>query len=87
MFEKKIYSALTDEFKEYLNKNSVTEVYLCGFDTDTCILKTALDLFKNNIKVFVLKDYCMSSAGKNVHDCAIDSLKRLIGNDKTITLK
>lgn len=29
----------------------------------------------------------MSSAGKNVHDCTIDNLKRLIGNDKIITLK
>lgn len=29
----------------------------------------------------------MSSAGKNVHDYAIDNLKRLIGNDKIITLK
>ena len=87
VFEKKIYSALTNEFKEYLNRNNITEVYLCGFDTDACILKTALDLFENNSKVFVLKDYCMSSAGENVHDYAIDSLKRLIGNDKIITLK
>lgn len=40
-----------------------------------------------NKKVFILEECCMSSAGKNVHDYAIDNLKRLIGNDKIITLK
>ena len=87
VFEKKIYSALTNEFKEYLMQNNITEVYLCGFDTDACISKTALDLFENNIKVFILEDCCMSSAGEKVHNCAIDNLKRLIGNNKIITLK
>ena len=40
-----------------------------------------------NKKVLILEACCMSSAGENIHNCAIDNLKRLIGNDKIITLK
>ena len=40
-----------------------------------------------NKKVFVLEECCMSNAGEKVHNCAIDNLKRLIGNNKIITLK
>ena len=61
IFDKKIYSSLNDEFKKYLIENNIDEIYLCGFDTDACVSKTALDLFENNYNVYVLKDYCMSS--------------------------
>lgn len=84
VFEKKIYSSSSEDLKSYLKTNKIEEVYLCGFNTDACILKTALDLFENNIKVYVLKDYCMTTAGKIVHNNALDILKRLIGNNKII---
>ena len=63
----------------YISKNSIDEIYLCGFDTDGCILKTAFDLFENNIKAYILQDYCMSSGGEKYHYEAIDILKRSIG--------
>ena len=49
------------------------------FDTDGCILKTAFDLFENNIRTYILQDYCMSSGGEKYHYEAIDILKRSIG--------
>ena len=41
--------------------------------------KTAFDLFENNIKAYILQDYCMSSGGEKYHYEAIDILKRSIG--------
>lgn len=84
IFEKKIYSALNDEFKDYVLLNSIDQIYLCGFDTDACIQKTALDLFENCYDVFILKDFCMSHSGVFFHNIAINNLKRLIGEKRII---
>lgn len=61
-FDKKIYTAVNDELKDYIRENDISQIYLCGFDTDACIQKTAIDLFEQNYDVYVLKDYCMSHA-------------------------
>jgi len=79
VIEKYTYSAVNKEFIEYLLKNSIDEIYICGFDTDGCVLKTAFDLFEKNIKTYILQDYCMSSGGEKYHNEAIDILKRSIG--------
>lgn len=84
IFDKKIYSALNDELKDYIKYNRIDEIYLCGLDTDACVYKTALDLFENNYSVYVLKDYTMSHKGIELHKVFIDNLKRLIGKDKVI---
>ena len=84
VFDKKIYTAVNDELKDYIRENDISQIYLCGFDTDGCIQKTAIDLFEQNYDVYVLKDYCMSHAGKEIHDLYIQNLSRLIGKNKII---
>lgn len=84
IFDKKIYSSLNDELKSYLLENNIDEIYLCGFDTDACVSKTALDLFESNYNVYVLKDYCMSHESVELHNVYINNLSRLIGKDKII---
>ena len=84
IFDKKVYTALNNELKIYLQENKIDEIYLCGFETDACILKTALDLFENNYNVKVLKDYCMSYSKIECHNNALQTLKKLIGKDNII---
>ena len=86
VFDKKIYTytAVNDELKDYIRENDISQIYLCGFDTDACIQKTAIDLFEQNYDVYVLKDYCMSHAGKEIHNLYIQNLSRLIGKNKII---
>ena len=83
IFDKRIYSAVNNELEEYIKTNNIEEIYLCGFDTDACVQKTAIDLFEKNYNVFVLKDYCMSYDIK-LHNTIINNLKRLIGKNKII---
>lgn len=78
------YTAFNNELKEYISKYNIDKIYLCGFDTDACVLKTALDLFENNYDAYILKDYCMSSEGIETHEFSIKLLTRLIGRDKII---
>lgn len=84
IFEKEIYSSLNDEFRKYIQENNISQIYLCGFDTDACVQKTALDLFENDYDVYILKDYCMSNAGIELHNVIINNLIRLIGKDRII---
>lgn len=84
IFEKTIYSALNNELKEYIKDNKIEEIYLCGFDTDACIQKTAIDLFENGYEIYVLKDYCMTHVGIELHNATINNLKRLIGENSII---
>jgi len=84
VFEKTGYSSLNDELRKYIKEKDIKQIYLCGFDTDACVQKTALDLFENNYDVYVLKDYCMCSSGVELHNIIINNLKRLIGKDKII---
>lgn len=84
VFEKRVYTAVNEELKKYFDDNKIDNVYLCGIDTDACVLKTALDLFESNINVFVLKDYCMSHSGEIFHDNAILMLEKLIGKNSII---
>ena len=84
IFEKTTYSALNDELRTHIKEKNIEQIYLCGFDTDACVQKTALDLFENNYDVYVLKNYCMCSKGVELHNIIINNLKRLIGKDKII---
>ena len=84
VFSKKTYTSLTDELREYIKENNIDVIYICGIDTDACVLKTALDLFDNNYNVKVLKNYCSSHAGVKAHQNAIEILKRLIGENNIV---
>lgn len=42
---KATYSALTAELQEYLKENQIDMIYLCGIDTDACVIATAFALF------------------------------------------
>lgn len=39
VFEKTIYSVVNKELIEYIKENNIEQIYLCGFDTDACVLK------------------------------------------------
>ena len=81
MFEKNVYSSLSKEVKTYIEDNRISEIYLCGIDTECCILKTAFDLFEQNYNVYVLKDYCACIYGINRHNNALEILERNIGKE------
>ncbi len=86
IIEKRIYSALNEELKLYIDTDNIKTIYLCGIDTDACVLKTALDLFENNYDVKVIEDCSMSHSGIEYHNSAINMLKKLIGNQNVIKM-
>lgn len=64
------FTSYTSELQDYINKNHISEVHVCGVDTDACIIATAYNLWDEKIHFKVLIDHCISSAGENTHAVA-----------------
>lgn len=79
------YTVLTNELKKIIKKNKIKKVFVCGVYTDVCIIKTAMDLFDNNIETLVIKDACCSLHGIKNHKTALDSLNHIIGKDHILS--
>ena len=77
IYEKTGYSSYLDEMKTY------DEIHICGFDTDACVYKTAMDLIENNIRPIILKDYCFSE-NQDIHEMGIKLLERNIGKHNIV---
>lgn len=82
IIQKKTYTAYTEEVKQLLLRNNVTEAYIAGIDTDCCVLTTAITLFEHNIRPIVLEQYCASNGGNVSHQAAVTVLERTIGKDQ-----
>lgn len=54
-------------------------VFICGADTDCCVLKTATDIFEQGLMPIVLTEYCDSNAGPKLHEAGLLVMGRLIG--------
>lgn len=78
IIEHNTYTVLNNTLKQFLINNNITKVYLCGIYTDICIIKTAMDLFDNNIEVFIIKNSCNTLHKRQNHNSAINSLRHIL---------
>lgn len=89
--KKNIYTCVNKQFIRLLktaNKGKIpSKVYICGIDTDCCVLTIATDLFENNIIPLVLVDYCNSNGGETYHQAGLRAMERLIGFKSLIRRK
>jgi len=88
VIDKSGYTALTTEGMALLTGLGITDVMVCGIDTDGCVLKTVLDAFESGFTPWVLADACASSTTRHpaqqVHDSALLLMSRLIGAGQII---
>ena len=67
IFQKTSYSAFKAKgFKEFINRNGIEKLFICGLDTDSCVLATAYDAFDLGYDVKVLTDLSKSSSGSEL---------------------
>ena len=80
LFYKNVLSAYkVPEIKSGLKQNKISQVDLCGFDTDCCILATAYDLFDCGIKPIILENLTWSTYKEKLHQPALQMIARNIG--------
>lgn len=82
--DKTTYTAYSKKIVDYINKENITEIYLCGFDTDCCVLKTMLDFFENGYDVKMIENCTASSGGNELDMYAKGIIKRNCGEDAII---
>ena len=73
------YSFFDDTGREIARDRNWKEVLVCGIDTESCVLKTAVDAFELNYTPLILEDLCASHAGKEAHNAGIYVASRFIG--------
>ncbi|MBI2079609.1 cysteine hydrolase [Candidatus Micrarchaeota archaeon] len=84
-FTKDTLSAFkSEELKKFLKKNKVEEVYLCGTDSEACVLSSAFEAFDLGFRVHILKELCASTNGKEFHEYARTIMERNLERAPTI---
>ena len=82
--DKYIYTLFTPEGTHLVEERGWTDLYICGIDTDICVLKTAADAFEHNLTPWILKDACASHAGPKAHAAGLFIASRFIGPNQII---
>lgn len=59
-------------------------VYVCGADTDACVLAVALGLFDAGVPVVVRADLCLSAGGTEAHLAGMAVLTRQLGRNRVL---
>lgn len=67
------------KFNKFVKDQEISELFVCGMDTDACIYTTAMEAFERKFAVKVIDDLCAASHGKEYHQNTIASLKRNLG--------
>lgn len=87
VIDKDFYSAFTNEFNRFVNKNNWKTIILCGVATESCVMKTAVDAFERSLTPLVVSDACASHAGTDIHQAGLMILGRFIGGGQIVTTK
>jgi nicotinamidase-related amidase len=82
--DKYIYTLFTPEGTHLVDQRGWTDLYICGIDTEICVLKTAVDAFERNLTPWILKDACASHAGPKAHTAGLFIAGRFIGINQII---
>lgn len=76
------YTAFTDGVRAMAAGNGVTDVVVCGLDTDTCVLKTVVDVFEADLRPWLASDCCASNGGPAEHETGLHLARRFIGTQQ-----
>lgn len=86
--EKNNYSCFANsQLRSILDKANVTEVYICGINTDYCVFATCLDSFQHNFPTFVVQDAVSSIGGKSAHEEGLRNLTKHFGDQALVETK
>lgn len=78
-FKKTAYSMFKAEgFTDFLKKNNIGILSVCGIDTDSCVLASAYDAFDLGYQLKVIKKLCQSHSGEEYNSAAVRIINKSI---------
>jgi nicotinamidase-related amidase len=85
VLDKKGYTFLNDQGRALVEENGWTDLVYCGIDTESCVLKSAVDTFEAGIRPWILTDASASHSDQAGHDAGLLVARRFIGSSQLIT--
>ena len=77
VFEKSTFSAFKNKkLVNTLRQRRIKRLYICGTDSDACVLASAFDAFDLGFEIIVLKDLCASCNGNRYHEYGKQIIER-----------
>lgn len=77
VFEKHTLSAFKNpELEKFLKSKNINKLFVCGTDSEACVLSSAFEAFDLGHEVHILKDLCASTNGKDFHEYARTIIER-----------
>jgi len=86
LIDKSSYTAVTSEFVARIERNDWKTIILCGIATESCVLKTAADIFELGLRPIVISNACASDVGEASHSAGLLALESLIGTDQIMSI-
>lgn len=62
-----------------------TTLFVCGIDTESCVMKTAVDAFEQGLTPWIIEDASASHSGPVPHNAGLLLARRFIGEGQVIT--
>ncbi|MEU4291049.1 isochorismatase family cysteine hydrolase [Kribbella sp. NPDC026596] len=84
VMDKPTYSLFNDEGTELVLRNGWKHIVIVGLDTESCVLKTAVDAFELGLVPWVVHDLVYSHAGQVEHDAGLLVTGRFIGRGQLV---
>lgn len=84
VIDKYIYTLFTPEGTKLVDERGWTDLYVCGIDTEICVLKTAVDAFEHNLTPWIIEDASASHSGPKAHAAGLFIAGRFIGMNQII---
>lgn len=77
VFEKSTYSIFKcEKLAKFLKNNKITKLFLCGIDTDGCVLSSAYDGFDIGYDIEIFKNLCLSHCGEKLNNSALNIIEK-----------
>lgn len=86
VIEKNYYTAYTREFNQLVEAQGWETILLCGVATESCVLKTAVDVFEKELLPIVIADACASDLGVEMHLQGLSVLEVLLGKNQIMII-
>ncbi|MEV0325439.1 cysteine hydrolase [Micromonospora echinospora] len=84
VIDKTIYSYFNDDGTALAARECWTDLVFCGIDTESCVLKSAVDAFERDLTPWVVVDAAASHAGQATHDAGLLVTRRFIGGGQLV---
>jgi nicotinamidase-related amidase len=85
IIDKKIYTMFNEEGTALAREREWTDMYVCGIDTEVCVLKTAVDAFERGVRAWLLTDASASHSGQSPHDAGVLVAQKMLGRRQTVS--